>query len=222
MQDSPPYPDPIPMYKPKIISLEPTVRQGLAQAPLCVVPSLSLGDSLDQLLGLIGCMSSNRVQYTDQSTMGVGVHLISMDPRVEDSFALTVAQSIAFKPLVAQLANSIINFEFERVHCVISEVVFPFHMSTQSLAIVSRFFVKVLNHARMMKKFHPKGCEGHNKRPIFQGRFGGSRSGSQFRGGSSCVVYPLFLSFQPQNYHIRFRQLFRLLMNVSLVLVFPQ
>lgn len=61
---------------------------------------------------------------------------------------------------------------------------------------MGRTFSKSFNHASRVEDIH---LEGRNKRPMYQGRFCGSNSSSQFRGGTLYVGYPLCSSFKPQS-----------------------
>lgn len=56
----------------------------------------------------------------------------------------------------------------------------PFYISTQSLVIVSGSFTMFLDYTKVMDEMHHECHKSHGKRPRFQGKFGGSHSGSKF------------------------------------------
>ncbi|XP_047264577.1 keratin, type I cytoskeletal 9-like [Capsicum annuum] len=95
------------------------------------------------------------------------------------------------QPVVAQPATSIMNFEYGRVRAVIG-VGFPFHISTQSLAIANRSFAEVLDYARAALQTIDGGHSSasiHTSKGIGHS-FRGSFFGQSRRGGHSSSEFP--------------------------------
>lgn len=69
--------------------------------------------------------------------------------------------------MLARHATSILNTEYDRVFYFIRRLKLPINMSTQSLVIVDRCYVEVLDHSRVIEEIYYKGCEGCDKRNRF-------------------------------------------------------
>lgn len=129
----------------------------------------------------------------------------NLKDRLRDQFSrlkqgsITITEYEAHFHELSKYETSILDTKYERVRCFVRGLRLPIRMATQSLVVIGRTFAKVSEHAKVMKEIHRESREGHDKRPRFQGRFGGSHGSSRFRSGISYVRHPLHLFCHPQS-----------------------
>lgn len=78
----------------------------------------------------------------------------------------------------SKYATFILDIGYKRVNFLIRGLRLLICMATQSLAVVCRTFVVVLDHARVIEEMHHDDHVGHDKRPMFQEKFNRSHGSS--------------------------------------------